>query len=164
MKRLSTILLLVLIVTMAFSLTSCGGVKGTIVDMLLENYPEEGHAIIELTHELGDQLNGMIDNFLEFEWAKAAWHWANDFFGITKSIQSIKGGVEAISKGEDIFQAILSMVTGVSILFVGGALLVVVILVSVLFDIIAEVVTVLLTLFGLVALVALIIVGLWFII
>ena len=164
MKRLSTVLLLILIVAMAFSLTSCAEGQNTIVDILLENYPEEGNAIVELAHQLGDQLNAMIDNFLTFEWAEIAWNWANDFFGITRSIDAIKTGVDAISRGEDVFQSIINMITGVSVLFVGGVLLLASVLIAIVFDIIVEIATILLTIIGLVALVALIVLGVMFLI
>lgn len=159
MKKIPAFLLLVLLITMIFSLTSCSSEEnGTLVDQLLNLVPEEGSKIVNTANELGETLNGWIDNFFKFEWATAAIKWVDDTLGITRSITAITEAVDSIANGGDFLIALGKIILAVPSLLVSAVIFVITTIISLIFDVFVEFITIILTILGIVLLAGLVLI------
>ena len=116
-KKLSLILLIITVLSLAFSLTSCNTAGENLVDGLHGILPDrDSGALWEHVHNFVDWAAEKMDSLFSFEWAKTIWEWLDNTFGITDKMEQSR--IDLIQTGD--FKNILE---GLEILFGCGILL-----------------------------------------
>ena len=118
-KKLSLILLIITVLSLAFSLTSCNTAGENLVDSLHGILPDrDSGALWEHVHNFVDWAAEKMNSLFSFEWAKTIWEWLDNTFGITDKMEQSRIAIDLIQTGD--FKNILE---GLEILFGCGILL-----------------------------------------
>ena len=118
-RKLSLIILIITVLCLAFSLTSCDATSEDFADSLHGFLPDRDSSVIaEYAHRFVDWAAEEMSSLFSFDWAKSIWEWLDNTFGITDKIEQSRIAFELIKTGD--FKNILE---GLEILFGCGILL-----------------------------------------
>ena len=118
-RKLSLIILIITVLSLALSLTSCNTAGENLVDGLHGILPDrDSGALWEHVHNFVDWAAEKMDSLFSFEWAKTIWEWLDNTFGITDKMEQSRIAIDLIQTGD--FKNILE---GLEILFGCGILL-----------------------------------------
>ena len=118
-RKLSLIILIITVLSLAFSLTSCNTTSEDIADSLHGILPDrDSGALWEHVHNFVDWAAEKMNSLFSFEWAKTIWEWLDNTFGITDKMEQSRIAIDLIQTGD--FKNILE---GLEILFGCGILL-----------------------------------------
>ena len=118
-RKLSLIILIITVLCLAFSLTSCDAASEDFADSLHGFLPDRDSSVIaEYAHRFVDWAAEEMSSLFSFDWAKSIWEWLDNTFGITDKMEQSRIALELIKTGD--FKNILE---GLEILFGCGILL-----------------------------------------
>ena len=118
-RKLSLIILIITVLCLAFSLTSCDAVSEDFADSIHEFLPDrDSSPIAEYAHRFVDWAAKEMSSLFSFDWAKSIWEGLDNTFGITDKMEQSRIALELIKTGD--FKNILE---GLEILFGCGILL-----------------------------------------
>ena len=118
-RKLSLIILIITVLCLAFSLTSCDAASEDFADSLHGILPDRDSSVIaEYAHRLVDWAAENISSLFSFDWAKSIWERLDNTLGITNKIEQTNTAFELMGTGN--FKDFLE---GLEILFGCGILL-----------------------------------------
>ena len=118
-KKLSLIFLIITVLSLAFSLTSCDSVGENITNSLTKILPDKDSSpIAEAAHEITDWIGEQFSAFLSFDWAKSIWEWLDTTLGITDKLDQFREAIDLIKTGE-----LQNMISGIGTILSCGVLL-----------------------------------------
>lgn len=118
-RKLSLILLIITILSLAFSLTSCNTAGENFVDSLHGFLPERGSSTIaDYAHRFLDWAAEKLESLFSFNWAKSIWEGLDNALGVTDKIEQSRTAIELIKTGN-----FKNIIEGLEILFGCGILL-----------------------------------------
>ena len=118
-RKLSLIILIITVLCLAFSLTSCDATSEDLADSIHEILPDRDSSVIaEYAHRLVDWAAENISSLFSFDWAKSIWERLDNTLGITNKIEQTNTAFELMGTGN--FKDFLE---GLEILFGCGILL-----------------------------------------
>ena len=140
-RKISLLLLVFTLFTFAFSLASCESTGDGVGNAFTSILPaEDSSKIAELTHNLVDWISEQFKEFFNFEWAKKAWNWIDDTFGVTEKFGQTKEAWALIKTGN--FKNIMSGLSTIFgcgiIMLIGAALALVGVIVAIFVELFAE--------------------------
>ena len=118
-RKLSLIILIITVLCLAFSLTSCDAASEDFADSIHGFLPDrDSSPIAEYAHRFVDWAAKEMSSLFSFDWAKSIWESLDNTFGITDKMEQSRIALELIKTGD--FKNILE---GLEILFGCGILL-----------------------------------------
>ena len=118
-RKLSLIILIITVLSLVFSLTSCNSVGENVTNSLTAILPDKDSSpIAEAAHDLANWIGDQLSSFLSFDWAKSIWQWLDTTLHITHMINQTGEAVDLIKTGD-----FMNIISGIGTIFSCGVLL-----------------------------------------
>jgi hypothetical protein len=131
-RKLSLVILIITVLSLALSLTSCDSISAILP-------PPDSNPAAETAHNIINWITEQFENLFSFDWTKSIWEWIDTTLGVTDKVDQTRAAIDLIKTGN-----FSNIITGIGTIFSCGILL----LVLGLLVISAIVIAVLIELFG----------------
>ena len=142
-RKLSLIILMITLLSLVFSLTSCNSVGENITNSLTAALPDKDSSpIAEAAHNLVNWIGDQLSSFLSFDWAKSIWQGLDTTFGITHKINQTGEAIDLIKTGDfmNIISGIGTIISCGILLLILGLLAVIAVILAILIEFCGEVI------------------------